>query len=131
MKPTFIRTLAIVVFASALAVPTLARAEGWFVKSFHHHTTTRDCIAKAAAAFRGIAGTIQRGPDVVYGYDLGGKNAYDAIIVCQRPKGARRDQPSTIAVMFALFDPVYSATTKEISRRFKDTITDRYKASMR
>ena len=69
--------------------PTLALGEGWYVKTItFHETKTADCMKKSEDAFEGIAKTLQRGKDVIYGYDLQGRNAYDAIIICQRENGA-------------------------------------------
>jgi hypothetical protein len=127
MQMKHVPTLFAAVLMVAVLAPNLASAEGWFVKTFYHKATTAECMKTAVAAFKGIAGTLQRGNQVVYGYDLRGKNPYDALIICQRPTGTKKEDVSDIAVVFVLFDRFYSKKSKIISRKLKDRISKRYK----
>jgi hypothetical protein len=115
----------------AIFAPTLALAEGWVVKSFFPKTTKADCINKAADAFKGIAGTIARGNNTVYGYDLRKKDNYDAMILCQRPAGAKATDVSDIAVVLVMYDLAATKKSTRIRQELKDQIVERYKISVK
>lgn len=119
------------VTALFIFAPTLALAEGWFIKTIaYHETSTADCMKKSEDAFRGIAKDIQRGKDVMYGYDIGGRAAHDAIIICQRANGAGRKDINEITVQLVIYDRIWSKKSRKRNKELRDQIVKRYLASM-